>query len=193
MPETSYSDLDVGSREEFEAALSDLLEEARTSGVEVEGAYEARSAEDATLRIELGETTDGGYRTASDPGGDRTPNDVGSVDVTARTSLVQVLTGLPVDGGERTCECSACGAELLGGSPVTVYCRKPHEGFRWDVHRAYCRDCGVDALDAPGFGRTDVLVKASLVDAMYTTARQSSLVLDRVRIADYSPPSEGSV
>jgi hypothetical protein len=193
MTETSYGDFAIGNRDEFQGALQELLLGARSAGVHIGGAYEAKSVGGLNLRIEITEMTEKGYQNVSQPDDDRPPNDLGSVDITSRTSLVQVLTGLPVQEDETIPTCSRCESKLKSGSPVTVYCRKPIEDFRWRVRTTNCRDCDVGSLESPGFGQTDVLVKATLADANYATSRRSIRTLGRVRVIDYSPPSEGSV
>lgn len=199
MSKTHRTDLDVWSREEFEEVLSDLVASARSNDVHVEGTYRAWSTEGMDLEIEVTAVGEHDRHEVPQPAGDRrsadfgSADDIGSVDVTSRASLVQILTGLPLEGDECTAFCRECYGGIQNGDVVTAYCRKPTDELRWDVRDVYCERCDVTTVSSPSFGRADVVVEATVADVMDSSSQSSEQVLNDVRVFDYSPPPEGSV
>lgn len=186
-------DVDVASRADFEELLSVLLVAARANDVEVEGTYNAWSKEGENLQVDIAEVVDGSQQRAPGPFDGSAGDARTSGAATSRVSLVQVLTGLPLDDQEGTAFCRECLDGITEGDIVTVYCRKPVDGHRWDVHQAYCRDCGVTTLRSPSYGQTGVLVEATVAEAMDSSDQSSRQVLNNVRLFDYSGPSDGAI
>lgn len=192
MAQSHQADLDVPSRAEFEELLSVLLVAARSNGVQVQGTYDAWSNDGESFRVDIDGLVDPSQRDAprSFDGSSTDGHAPGAA--TSRVTLVQVLTGLPLEDQECTAFCRACLDGITKGDTVTVYCCKPVDGHRWDVHWTYCRDCGVTTLPSPSFGRTGVLVEATVAEAMDASGRSPRQVLNDVRLFEYSPPSDGA-
>lgn len=193
MAQTRPTDVDVSSRAEFEKLLSRLLVAARSNDVEVEGAYNAWSDSGENLRVDIAEVVDGSRDGAFESVHGTATDGRASGAATSRVSLVQVLTGLPLEDQEGTAFCRECLGGITEGDIVTVYCRKPVDGHRWDVHKVYCRECGVTALRSPSYGQTGVLVEATVAEAMDSSDQSSRQVLNNVRLFDYSAASDGAI
>lgn len=193
MSQSHRLDVSIDTHDRFRHALEAVLATASANNVHIEGSYGARSREGRDLTIEITEDVSPPDRTSYTPVGDRTPNDLGTLDITSRTSLVQVLTGLPLarSGGRSTC--SVCGADLRDGETATSTARKPIEGFRWEVDDLFCRDCSRSGLQHPRYGRTDALYEATVTEASNASEQGAWKVAGDVRILDYSPPSEGAI
>lgn len=185
----------MANRAHLEELLSRLLVAARSNDVEVEveGTYNARSNDVENLRVDIAEVVDGGPQHTSEPFCEVSAHEHPSRAATSRVSLVQVLTGLPLDDQEGTAFCRECLGGITEGDIVTVYCYNPVDGLRWDVHQAYCRGCGVTTLQSPSHGQTDALVKPTVAEAMDSSDQSSRQVLNNVRLFDYSAPSDGAI
>jgi hypothetical protein len=192
MSKTHGTDFEVWSRDEFEDILSDLVTGARANDIHIEGTYEAWPSDGVDLRIDIAEMFEGDRQELQRPNRERRPDDLGAVDVTSRASLVQLLTGLPVEEDECTVFCRDCYAGIRNGDVVTTHCRKLDDRVQWDVTDVYCQDCEVSSIAAPSFGSIDVLVEATVADTMDSSDQSSKQVLNNVRILDYSPPPDGA-